>query len=59
MELSGLQGLRDVKGYHDEALKGQWKGYRSSRLNLHWRVIYKADLSYFEVYVVEVNPHEY
>ena len=26
IELQGLQGLREVKGYHDEALKGEWRG---------------------------------
>lgn len=59
VELDGLQGLREIKGYYDEGLKGHWEGYRSSRLNRQWRVIYKAEVSYFEVYVVEVNPHEY
>ena len=30
--ISGPQGLRLVKGFHDESLKGQWRGFRSSRL---------------------------
>lgn len=59
VELDGPQGLRAIKGYHDEALKGKWEGYRSSRLNRQWRVIYKIEAASFEVFVVEVNPHEY
>jgi len=59
VELEGLQGLKAIKGYHDEALKGKWKGYRSSRLDRKWRVIYAAEKETFSVYVVEVNPHEY
>ena len=30
--LSGPPGLRMIKGFHDEALSGEWKGHRSSRL---------------------------
>ena len=59
IEPGGPQGLREIKGYHDEALKGAWKGFRSSRLNKQWRVIYKVESNRFEIFVVEVNPHEY
>ncbi len=59
VELSGPQGLKLIKGFHDEALKGTWKGYRSSRLGIHWRVIYKIEKGLLEVYVFEVNPHKY
>lgn len=59
VELEGPAGLRLIKGFHDEALKGPWQGYRSSRLGLQWRVIYKVERDRLEVYVVEVNPHEY
>ena len=31
VELEGPEGLRQIKGFHDEALSGQWRGYRSSR----------------------------
>jgi mRNA-degrading endonuclease RelE of RelBE toxin-antitoxin system len=37
--ISGLPGLRLIKGFHDEALRGKWRGYRSSRLGLQYRVI--------------------
>ncbi|GBD95673.1 hypothetical protein BMS3Abin06_00548 [bacterium BMS3Abin06] len=30
--ISGLSGLGFIKGFHDEALRGDWKGFRSSRL---------------------------
>ena len=39
--LSGPQGLRLIKGFQDESLSGTLKGYRSSRLNIQYRVIYK------------------
>ena len=59
VELEGPQGLKLIKGFRDEALKGDWKGYRSSRLNKQWRVIYSVVKKQLEVYVVEVNPHKY
>ena len=48
-----------IKGYHDEALKGEWKGFRSSRLSLQWRIIYKVEAEQFEVYVIDINAHKY
>ena len=30
--VSGPSGLRAIKGFNDEALSGEWKGHRSSRL---------------------------
>jgi len=59
VELEGPPGLRLVKGFHDESLKGEWKGLRSSRLGLQWRVIYEVEKEALRVYVLEVNPHEY
>lgn len=59
VELLGPLGLREVRGFNDEALKGDWRGYRSSRLNKQWRVIYKLEGEEFAVYVVEVTPHKY
>ena len=59
VELEGPQGLRLIKGFHDEALKGEWKGFRSSRLNRQWRVIYTVEEDRLMVYVVEINPHTY
>ena len=59
IELEGPQGLKLIKGFQDEPLKGEWKGYRSSRLNLQWSVIYKVEHKQFEIYVVELTPHKY
>ena len=59
VEVSGPSGLRSVKGFHDEALKGEWAGYRSSRLGIKWRVIYFVKNQEMEVYVIDVNPHKY
>lgn len=57
--LSGPAGLRQIKGFHDEALRGEWKGHRSSRLGLKYRVIYKVDAKKVQVFVVELSPHDY
>ena len=57
--LSGPQGLRAIRGFHDEALIGKWKGYRSSRLNEQWRVIYRTVADALLVQVIHVTPHDY
>ena len=59
VSISGPDGLRQIKGFHDEALRGEWKGYRSSRLNLQYRVIYKVEQGLVLVQVVSVTPHDY
>lgn len=58
-KLSGPPGLRMVKGFHDEALSGEWKGHRSSRLGLQWRVIYRVVADAPLIQVVHVTPHDY
>ena len=57
--LSGPQGLRALKGLRDESLTGEWKGYRSSRLNLQYRVIYKVESEQILIQVVKLTPHDY
>jgi len=57
--ISGLDGLRLIKGFHDEALRGKWNGYRSSRLGLHYRIIYKIEEKQLYVMVIDINPHDY
>ena len=49
--MSDPTGLRLIKAFRDEALAGEWKGYRSSRLGDQWRVIYRlvADETLFQV----------
>ena len=57
--ISGPKGLRLIKGFHDEALRGQWKGYRSSRLGKQYRLIYKIEGKKLYVKVMDINPHDY
>lgn len=59
VELEGPEGLKHIRGFRDESLSGSWKGFRSSRLSLQWRVIYKVAINELQVFVFEVNPHEY
>ena len=59
IRISGPDGLKQIKGFHDEALRGEWKGYRSSRLNIQYRVIYKIEKDLVLVQVVNVTPHDY
>ncbi len=56
---SGPEGLRRIRGFNDEALRGDWKGYRSSRLNLQYRVLYRIERQDVQVVVVSVNAHDY
>ena len=57
--ISGPQGLRVIKGFHDESLKGKWKGHRSSRLNQQYRVFYRVESDRILVEVVSVTAHDY
>ena len=57
--LSGPPGLRLIKGFHDETLPGEWKGHRSSRLELQWRVIYQVVANVLLIQVVQVTAHDY
>ena len=59
VSLTGPEGLRLIKGVHDESLRGEWKGSRSSRLNIQYRVIYKIIRDQVMVQVLEVTPHDY
>lgn len=59
VRLSGPDGLKLIRGFNDEALKGKWKGFRSSRLNQQYRVIYTIERDNVLVKVVEVTPHDY
>ena len=58
-QMSGVAGLRLIKGFHDESLQGKWQGHRSSRLNIQYRVIYRAIKDEVLIEVVEVTPHDY
>lgn len=56
---SGPQGLKLIRGFRDEALKGELKGFRSSRLNEQYRVIYKLEKDEVIVKVIKITPHDY
>jgi len=57
--ISGPGGLRQIKGFHDEALKGKWQGFRSSRLSLQYRLIYRIENNQLFIQVMDINPHDY
>lgn len=56
---SGPAGLKLITGFRDEGLSGQWRGYRSSRLNLKYRVIYQVFESRQLIRVESVTAHDY
>lgn len=60
VEADGLDEIRKVPGYHDEALRGQRAGQRSIRLSRSYRAIYevKGEILRF-VSVEEVSKHDY
>jgi mRNA-degrading endonuclease YafQ of YafQ-DinJ toxin-antitoxin module len=51
--------LKRTARRHDEALAGEWKGYRSSRLGLQYRVIYRVLAAEMLFQVVSVTAHDY
>jgi len=57
--ISGPKGLRLIKGFHDESLRGELKGHRSSRLGVKYRVIYKVKESEIVVQIVNLTAHDY
>ena len=57
--VSGPDGLRRIRVFSDEALRGDWKGHRSSRLNQQFRVIYQIERDVVCVEVVSVTAHDY
>ena len=57
--ISGPPGLKSARGFHDEALSGTWSSYRSSRLNIQYRVICRVESSNQLFQVVEITAHDY
>jgi len=57
--LSGPPGLRLIRGFNDEALTGEWKGHRSCRLGLQWRVIYRTEPDQQLFQVISITAHDY
>lgn len=56
--MSGPPGLRLIKGFHDEALSGEWRGYRSSRVGIQWRVIYRFFANELLFQVASITAHD-
>ena len=61
VERGGMSAVRQLKGFHDEPLRGSRVGQRSLRLNRAYRVIYieQKDAQIHIAQVIEVNKHEY
>lgn len=59
VRISGPDGLKQIKGFKDEALSGVWNGHRSSRLNIQYRVIYKVVHEQLFVNVEKLRAHDY
>ena len=59
VRISGPSGLKFIKGFHDEALRGEWKGHRSSRLSIKDRVTYRIVGKEILVQVVNITPYDY
>ena len=57
--ISGPEGLALIRGFRDEALSGKWRGYRCSRLNKQYRVIYRVSGTELTIFVMELTPHDY
>jgi addiction module RelE/StbE family toxin len=57
--ISGPLGLRQITGFHDKALSGDWKGHRSSRLGDKYRVIYRVHPDELIFQVMSLTAHDY
>jgi len=59
IEISGPAGLRLIREFNDEPLRGDWKGHRSSRLGEQFRVIYRIEKKELFVLVIDLTAHDY
>jgi proteic killer suppression protein len=59
VQLAGPSGLRVIKGLHDETLRGEWEGHRSSRLGFQYRVIYRINGREVFIEVIDITAHDY
>lgn len=57
--ISGPPGLRLIRGFRDEALSGEWRGFRSCRLGIQWRVIYRVIPEKLLFQVASITAHDY
>jgi len=58
VRISGPAGLRAITGFHDESLHGEWKGHRSSRLGIQYRIIYRIEAQEILVFVIDITAHD-
>ena len=54
-----IRGIERKPIFHDEKLKGDREGQRSSRLNIQYRVIYSIEKEVVTIYVIDITPHKY
>ena len=59
VRVSGPEGLRLLPSLNDEALRGEWRVFRSSRLGLQCRVIYKVVRDKVQVQFIDLTAHDY
>jgi proteic killer suppression protein len=51
-----LKDLRAPPGNRIEALKGDWKGYHSIRINIQWRIVFRWERGQaFDVRVIDYH----
>jgi len=55
----GPDKLNEFPGFHDEKLRGDRSGQRSSRLSIQYRVIYVVKRDIVTIRVLDINPHDY
>ena len=59
VRISGPSGLRSIRGFQDENLRGEWRGCRSSRLGDKYRIIYRVEAARIRVLVLDLTAHDY
>jgi len=61
IQMTSLEEVRKIPGFHDEPLQGKRFGQRSVRLNRAYRLIYRVcnDECGKFVLIEEVSKHEY
>lgn len=59
LQTQGTEAIKKFPGFKDEKLHGKWDGFRSSRLNDQYRVIYRIDANQIMVFVEKIDPHTY
>ena len=55
----GPEKITEFPGLHDERLRGEPAGERSSRLGVQYRVIYTVGRNIVTVFVLDITSHKY